>query len=248
MKYFEMNAPPTSARQAFTLIELLVLVAIIATLAALLMPAIASVQRLASRTRCASQMRQVGMALIGYLSDNEDKYPGVGHSTAFSGWTANRGRGRWQNDLEPYVGNYLVFNCPTLNRRWNHFAVRNYQQGWVQRGDAPGGSVCLSAYNSYSWGRYASVPGQWWAPSAPVGPMTEGSVQVQIDSAAVDGIAARCPVFFDGIWQNDGNNQQNNSWGAYFPHSGTANFVFNDGHVETHAKADVVSWKPLIID
>ena len=57
------------AHRAFTLTELLVVMAIIAILAALLLPAIDLVRSTAQATRCASNLRQVGMATQAYTLD-----------------------------------------------------------------------------------------------------------------------------------------------------------------------------------
>jgi len=67
------RSPPV--RQAFTLIELLVVMAIIALLAALLLPALASARDKGRKAACLSNLRQLGIAVLNYASDNDGKIP-----------------------------------------------------------------------------------------------------------------------------------------------------------------------------
>ena len=60
---------------AFTLIEMLVVIGTIAVLAAVLFPVFASVRERARQTSCASNLRQIGLAMSVYSQDYDDFYP-----------------------------------------------------------------------------------------------------------------------------------------------------------------------------
>ena len=67
--------PRPIKKQAFTLIELLVVVSIIGVLIGILLPVLASVRKNVQKTTCASNLRQIGIAVQSYRTDNEDFLP-----------------------------------------------------------------------------------------------------------------------------------------------------------------------------
>jgi prepilin-type N-terminal cleavage/methylation domain-containing protein/prepilin-type processing-associated H-X9-DG protein len=92
--------------KGFTLIELLVVIAIIAILAAILFPVFAKVREKARQTACLSNIRQLGLALIQYVNDNDQCTP----SCAPGG--ANNAPAGWASRILPYVGTPSLYQCP----------------------------------------------------------------------------------------------------------------------------------------
>ena len=106
-----MRSHRTLPRCAFTLVELLVVIAIIGVLAALLLPALNRVREKGNRTSCASNLRQIGIALVTYADDNGDHIP-----TAVINQPNSESAGRAANWCQALVGGFYVgervFRCP----------------------------------------------------------------------------------------------------------------------------------------
>ena len=118
-----LNPSGPRARRGFTLIELLVVIAIIAILAAILFPVFARAREKARQIDCASNLRQIGLAVLQYVQDNDERMPQAEVHDAGSGWnpgiiwdcpalpTDTEDPQTWANSIQPYMKSYAVLAC-----------------------------------------------------------------------------------------------------------------------------------------
>lgn len=105
-----------SISRGFTLIELLVVIAIIAILAAILFPAFARARENARRTACLSNLKQLGLGLMQYTQDYDEKLPGftpqVANGNSINHFAA-RPEMNWQKEIYPYTKSWQINVCPS---------------------------------------------------------------------------------------------------------------------------------------
>ena len=112
-----------ASTQAFTLIELLVVIAIIAILAAILFPVFQRVRENGRRAVCQSNLRQIGMAMIEYEQDADERLPDrrdLKISLGFLPWgtgsfPGSDPRAGWAAIvLNPYIQGDGIWSCPSV--------------------------------------------------------------------------------------------------------------------------------------
>ena len=101
-------------RKGFTLIELLVVIAIIAILAAILFPVFAKAREKARQAACLSNVKQLGLAVMMYVDDNDSMFP-------YSVLQKTGQPNIWYYDnLYTYTKNDKIYNCPSgVTQDWN---------------------------------------------------------------------------------------------------------------------------------
>jgi len=139
------------SRKAFTLIELLVVIAIIAILAAILFPVFAKAREKARQTSCINNCKQLGLAFMQYIQDNDEKFPN----------SINYGSD-WAQHIYPYVKSTGVYQCPddSLSRVASEQAA----------GENPANCYPVSyVWNSYiaNTGLWVNAPVSAWAQHTP---------------------------------------------------------------------------------
>lgn len=96
-----------TASRAFTLIELLIVIAILAVLAGLLFPVFARAREKSRQTACASNLKNLGLAILLYTQDHDGQSPLAAYATADLDFLT------WHDIIEPYAKNREIGHCPS---------------------------------------------------------------------------------------------------------------------------------------
>jgi prepilin-type N-terminal cleavage/methylation domain-containing protein/prepilin-type processing-associated H-X9-DG protein len=191
-------------RSGFTLIELLVVIAVIAILAAMLLPALASAKLKAHRAQCQSNLRQLGVALNLYISDN----------ARFIVYQApnNSSGAHWAGTLgQDYARTKNILLCPLAttnnfykyNPNWAPGTQVNGNAESAWAGPSQNGVQTIASYTFNGWLFDATTDATYKDPYGSLQPTKQwGKVNNVRNSASV-------PVFVDGMWNDTWPDPQN---------------------------------------
>ncbi len=117
------KANKNKANCGFTLLELLVVVAIIAILAALLLPTLAASKETAKRTQCLSNLRQIGVGMALFADAENGLYPESGGVIFWDETDPITKKQSWMQQIYPYLSTTNVLHCPSdiLKIQFNYF-------------------------------------------------------------------------------------------------------------------------------
>ncbi|HAZ64137.1 MAG TPA: hypothetical protein DCZ72_11085 [Armatimonadetes bacterium] len=197
-------------KKGFTLIELLVVIAIIAILAAILFPVFAKAREKARSSSCASNMKQMGLAIMQYSQDYDEKMPacrGYNATNPYDPGGVNPQTIDWRIQIMPYIKSVQLFSCPshTSTDKTGSFDNQSggidHHYGWATSGDAGAPGF------PYSMGGFKSM------------------AAIQHPASCLTVVELRNPYNPDlAAWDVGGN--------GFIGHTDMANFLFADGHVK----------------
>lgn len=216
-----------SKLHGFTLIELLVVVAIIAIIAAMLLPALSRARERARTSTCLNNLKQIGLAFMMYVEDYDGWFPVAsylfGATYPYNDWPTMLSSNVYGG--QKYIVNSRVFACPSFASTYpTKQEIARYGFMW---GDKP--RYVHYGYDYYGFGYQRSIPPR----KASKIKNPSKCILVAESRSKGSGYPGVYNRFGYSLLLDWSNRNSSDSAGLLDArHNGSLNVLFADGHVE----------------
>ncbi len=226
----------------FTLVELLIVIAIIAILASMLLPALEKARKMAYQSKCLSNLKQLAFGVIGYTDDYKSQLPkGSGSSNyMFNAFTGG--------GVGYYIGLPKNYSCYGFEGGDAVHGVMAWGTARCPAGGydglmTPSYKPAATVYPNYGYGMNG-----WFDSSTPVAPKNYFITLARVKRPAQrmllgdSGADLWRSFYTGGVWGNYLIVQAASQ--AAFRHNRQSGYAFADGHAEIRKLTDVPALRP----